>query len=296
MLTGFPGPDYKIYLRYKHIAIRYDNARQGGTKLHVRQPSRRAILASQGIPMLHKTVKSLLAAALSGAHAQTVKVGSTPTAVPFNFLDPKTNTLQGVMIDIANAVGKQAGFAVEVTPIPFASLVPALQTGKIDIIASAFAKTPQRAEVVDFTQLVVEYGEALIVPAKDQTDYKSIADLKGKTVGVQIGTLYVEPLKSAPGLKEVKMYETMSDLVRDVALGRLDAAFGDGPVISYQVRTQGVRNVRYVESYQPSMPTNIALAVRKGDAERARQLDAAIDALRQDGTIAAIMKKWGVSR
>ncbi|MCK0244159.1 transporter substrate-binding domain-containing protein, partial [Salmonella sp. 17E623] len=115
----------------------------------------------------------------------------TPTAVPFNFLDPKTNTLQGVMIDIAHAVGKQAGFMADVMPIPFASLVPALQTNKIDIIASAFAKTPQRAEVVDFTQLVVEYGEALIVPEKDKTDYKSIADLKGKTVGVQIGTLYV---------------------------------------------------------------------------------------------------------
>lgn len=250
--------------------------------------------------MLHKTLKSLLAtalcaAALSGAHAQTVKVGATPTAVPFNFLDPKTNTLKGVMIDIADAVGKQAGFKPEVMPIPFASLVPALQTSKIDMIASAFAKTPQRAEVVDFTQVVLEYGEALVVPDKDKTDYQSIADLKGKTVGVQIGTLYVEPLKSAPGLKEVKMYDTMADLVRDVALGRLDAAFGDGPVISYQVRTQGVRNVRYVESYKPSMPTNIALAVRKGDADRVKQLNTAIDALKQDGTISAIMKKWGVA-
>lgn len=250
--------------------------------------------------MLHKTLQSLLAAALfaatlSGAQAETVKVGATPTAVPFNFLDPKSNTLQGVMIDIADAVGKKAGFTAEVMPIPFASLVPALQTRKIDMIASAFANTPQRAEVVDFTQTVLEYGEALIVPDKDKTDYRHIADLKGKTVGVQIGTLYVEPLKAAPGLKEVKMYETMSDLVRDVALGRLDAAFGDGPVIAYQVRKQGVPNVRYVDSYQPQMPTNISLAVRKGDTERARKLDAAIDALKQDGTIAAIMEKWGVA-
>jgi len=250
--------------------------------------------------MLHKILKSLLAtalcaAAVSGAHAQIVKVGATPTAVPFNFLDPKTNTLKGVMIDIADAVGKKAGFTPEVMPIPFASLVPALQTSKIDMIASAFAKTPQRAEVVDFTQVVLEYGEGLIVPDKDKTNYQTIADLKGKTVGVQIGTLYVEPLKAAQGLKEVKMYDTMADLVRDVALGRLDAAFGDGPVVSYQVR-QGARNVRYVDSYKPSMPTNIALAVRKGDAGRVKQLDAAIDALKQDGTIAAIMKKWGVQQ
>lgn len=53
------------------------------------------------------------------AHAQdTLRVGATPTAVPFNFLDTKTNTLQGVMIDITQALGKELGFTPELRPIP----------------------------------------------------------------------------------------------------------------------------------------------------------------------------------
>ena len=112
--------------------------------------------------MLHKTIKSLVAvvstvALLSTAHAEmpVLKVGATPSAVPFNFLDPQSNTLKGLMIDIADAVGKEVGFTPEIMPIPFTSLVPALQTGKIQIIASAFARTPARAAVVDFSSIVV---------------------------------------------------------------------------------------------------------------------------------------------
>ncbi|MCC8397356.1 ABC transporter substrate-binding protein [Paraburkholderia sp. MMS20-SJTR3] len=239
----------------------------------------------------------LCVASMSIAHADPapLRVGATPTAVPFNFLDPKTNTLRGAMIDVAEAVGKEAGYKTDIAPIPFASLVPSLQTNKIDLISSAFAKTAQRAQVVDFTQIVLEYGEGLIVPADDKIDYKNLAELKGKTVGVQIGTLYVDPLKATPGVKEVRMYETMSDLMRDVSLHRLDAAIGDGPVIAYQVRAQGGSGVRYVDSYKPSLPTNIALAVRKGDDARRAQLDAAITKLKADGTISAILKKWNVS-
>jgi len=251
--------------------------------------------------MLHKAMKSLVAAlvttaALATAHAEqpVVKVGATPSAVPFNFLDPQTNTLKGVMIDIAGAVGKEVGFTPEIAPMPFTSLVPALQTGKIQLISSAFARTPARAEAVDFSEVVISYGEALIVPAKDATAYRSFADLKGKVVGVQVGTTYVEPVKSAPGFKEVKLYDTMADMVRDISLGRLDAAFGDSPVIAHQVRQLGAK-VRLVDSYKPVIPTNIALAVKKGDSAMVAKLNVAIAKLRQDGTIRTILAKWDVA-
>ena len=251
--------------------------------------------------MLHKTIKSLVAvvstiAVLSTAQAEmpVLKVGATPSAVPFNYLDPQSNTLKGLMIDIANAVGKEVGFTPNIVPIPFTSLVPALQTDKIQIIASAFATTPARAEVVDFSTIVVNYGEALIVPAADATPYVSFADLKGKIVGVQIGTTYVEPVTAVGGFKEVKLYDTMADMVRDIAVGRLDAGFGDGPVIAHQVRQVGAR-VRLVDTYKPVIPTNIALAVKKGDRDTLAKLNAAIDKLRQDGTLREILAKWDIA-
>lgn len=233
--------------------------------------------------------------AASNDDLPVVKIGATPTAVPFNFLDAKTNTLQGVMIELAEALGKEVGFKPEIMAIPFASLVPSLQTDRIQLISSAFALTEKRAETVDFSQIVVTYGEALVVPEEDNTDYKSLGDLKGKIVGVQIGTAYVDPLKAVSGIKEVKMYDSMSDMIRDVSLGRLDAAIGDGPTMVYQVRTQGAKGVRHVESYEAVVPTRIALAVKKGDAERLAKLNKGIDALQEDGTIDAILKKWNIA-
>jgi polar amino acid transport system substrate-binding protein len=233
----------------------------------------------------------------TSAHAElpVLKVGATPTAVPFNFLDPKTDTLKGVMIDVAEAVGREVGFKPEVMAVPFASLVPALQTNKISLISSAFARTPARAEVVDFSDIVVEYGEMLIVSSKDQTPYQRFADLKGKIVGVQIGTAYVEPLKAVTGLKELKMYDTMADMMRDVSLGRLDAAFGDGPVLAYQLKASGSKDVRIVNTYKSVVPTRIALAVRKGDTDSLRKINAAIATLKANGTLDGILKKWGVA-
>ena len=129
------------------------------------------------------------------SRAQPLKVGATPTGLPFTFLDTKTNTIQGVMVDLVNAVGKEAGFTVAVEPLQFSTLIPALTASKIDIISAAMFITPQRKEVVAFSAPVYSYGEGLIVPKGDTKDYTSFADLKGEIVGAQVGTAFVEPLK-----------------------------------------------------------------------------------------------------
>jgi polar amino acid transport system substrate-binding protein len=248
--------------------------------------------------MLKIALKSLAATltfALVSAHAQPViKIGATPTAVPFNFLNVKTNALEGVMVDVAHAVSKELGVTPEISGIPFATLIPSLQTKKIDLISSAFAKTPARAEAVDFSDIVLTYKEALLVPISDTKAYRNYDDLKGKVVGVQMGTSYVEPLKAVQGFKELKMYDTQADLVRDIALGRVDAGFGDGPVVAYQVRTSASKQVRLVDTYQSLLATDIALAVRKGDTEMLAKVNAAVAKIKQKGELADILKKWGV--
>lgn len=250
--------------------------------------------------MLKKSLLAFAALAFSAnafaTDLPTVKIGATPTAVPFNFLDSKTNTLQGVMIDLSNALGEELGFKPDIMSIPFASLVPSLQTDRIALISSAFAMTPARAEVVDFSDVVVTYGEAMVVNAKDTTAYTSVDELAGKTVGVQIGTAYVDPVNAVSGLKEVKMYDTMSDMIRDVSLGRIDAAIGDGPTMSHHVNTQGIRGVRYVDSYETTMPTQIALAVKKGDADFLERLNKGLESLREKGTLEDILTKWNIKQ
>src|SRR5881227_748156 len=98
------------------------------------------------------------AAAAPASAQQVLKVGSTPTGIPFTFLDTKTNTIQGVMVDLITEVGKDAGFVVQIEPMQFSTLIAALTSNKIDIISAAMYITPPRKEVIDFSDAVYTYG------------------------------------------------------------------------------------------------------------------------------------------
>jgi polar amino acid transport system substrate-binding protein len=222
-----------------------------------------------------------------------LKVGSTATGVPFTFLDTKTNTIQGIMVDLVTAVGKDAGFAVEIEPMQFSTLIPALTTNKIDLIAAAMFATPARREVIDFTDTVYTYGEGLVVPKADAKDYVSLEDLKGKTVGAQVGTAFVEPLQKSGLFPEVKIYDTIPDILRDVNAGRIGAGFADYPIVAYNLSQGGFPAARVVKSYKPSVMGSVAIGLRKGDPMLAK-LNASLAKLQADGTIEKILAKWSL--
>ena len=92
----------------------------------------------------------VLTAAVPASAQQVLKVGSTPTGIPFTFLDTKTNQISGIMVDIIKEIGKDQGFTPEVTPMTFSTLIAALQANKIDVIAAAMYITPTRQEVYYF--------------------------------------------------------------------------------------------------------------------------------------------------
>lgn len=250
--------------------------------------------------MFTKTfVTALVAAAALGAtlsaHAQaTYRAGSTPTGVPFTFLDTKTNAIQGVMVDLSQAIAKDQHIAIDIQGMPFSTLIPSLTSGKIDLIVAALGMTPARQEVVDFTEPVYSYGDGLVVHSDDKTDYSKLENLRGQVVGVQVGTVYVEPLKNTGLFKEVKVYDSLGDVMRDVALGRIKAGFGDYPIVAYQI-SQGLhQNVRLVKDHPPVINVSIGMAVRKGEQDKLAKVNASLKKLKADGTLDAILRKWGL--
>jgi len=236
-----------------------------------------------------------LAAWAGPAQAQQVlKVGSTPTGVPFTFLDTKTNTIQGVMVDLITAIGKDAGFQVQVEPLQFSTLIAALNSNKIDIISAAMFITPPRQEVIAFSEPVYTYGEGLIVPKSDTKDYVTFEDLKGLVVGAQVGTAFVEPLKKTGFFPEVKIYDTIPDILRDVNTGRLKAGFADFPILAYNLQQGLFPEVRLVKSFKPTVVGSVGIGVRKSDDELLKKINTSLAKLKADGTVGKILAKWGL--
>src|SRR4029079_4855082 len=151
---------------------------------------------------------------------KVLKDGSTPTGIPFTFLDTKNNTIEGVMVDLITAIGNDAGVKVEIEGMQFSTLIPALTSNKIDIISAAMFITAPRKEVIDFSGPVYTYAEVLLVPKSDTKDYKEFADLKGATVGAQKGTAFVEPLQKSGLFSDVKIYDNIPAILADVNTGR----------------------------------------------------------------------------
>ena len=229
----------------------------------------------------------------AAAAEPVIKVGSTATGVPFTFLDTKTNPIQGIMVDLIAAVGKDAGFAVEIEPMQFSALIPALTSNKIDVIAAAMFATDARRQVIDFTDTVYSYGEALVVPKADGKDYVSLKELEGKSAGAQVGTAFVEPLQKSGVFTEVKIYDTIPDILRDVNTGRIGAGFADYPIVAYNLAQGGFPDARLVKSYKPSTVGSVAIGLRKGDPMLAK-LNTSLAKLEADGTVKKILAKWGL--
>lgn len=242
----------------------------------------------------YAAVIAVLMSGVSTVRAATLQVGSTPTGVPFTFLNTKTNAIDGMMVDLIDAIGAAEGFTPEIQPMAFGSLVPALTSSKIDIIAAAMSATPVRQKVVDFTDPVYSYGEGLVVPASDTKEYHSIQDLKGYRVGAVIGTNYVDQAKALGILGEVIPYDSLADIIRDIGAGRLQAGLGDGPILAYNFAHTSMPAARLVKEYQPFVVGTISIAVRKDEAPLLDKMNADIARFKQDGTLAKILEKWNL--
>ena len=240
-------------------------------------------------------VAALAIAAMAPASAQQVlKVGSTPTGIPFTFLDTKTNTIEGVMVDLIKAIASDAGFKVEIEGMQFSTLIPSLTANKIDIIAAAMYITPPRKEVIDFSGPVYTYGEGLIVPKADGKAYKEFADLKGETVGAQKGTAFIEPLQKTGLFPEVKIYDNIPSILADVNTGRLKAGFADKPILAYNIKQGLFPEAKLVNSYVSTITGSVGIGVRKSDGELLAKINASLDRLTTDGTVKKILEKWGL--
>jgi polar amino acid transport system substrate-binding protein len=219
-------------------------------------------------------------------------VGASSSGVPFTFLDVESGSPRGIMVDIVRAVGEDAGFATDVRMLPFNALIPSLTSGRIRLIAAAMVITEQRKEMVDFSEPVYSYGEALIVAASNRTEYETLEELRGKVVGAQVGTVYIDALQASGLFPEVKVYDSVADILRDVSVGRIEAGFGDHPIVAYQLGLGRHPDVRLVSSYEPRIVGSIGIGVRKGDAELLGRINESLSRLKANGTIERILAGW----
>lgn len=222
------------------------------------------------------------------------------TYAPFETVDPNSKEIVGLDADLVSALGESLGVEVKLTNVGFDSIVPGLQAGKYDAVASAFSATPEREQVVDF----VPYMSAGSGLAVQQGNPRGLAmdplALCGHTIGVPKGTIQAVgqlPAISAQcvsaGKPEVAISQFPSQEAVNLAVksGRIDAAMAASISLAKQIEaSNGALELAPGKDYQPQP---IVLAFPKG-SDLLPAVEAAVSRLASSGELERIVTKWGM--
>lgn len=221
-----------------------------------------------------------------------IRVGSTTTGPPFTFMNTEKGEVDGLMVDIAKKIGEELDLQVEIVDTKFSSLIPSIESGRLDMISAGMLISDKRAEIIDFSQPIYPYGEGLVI-LKGINDIKTFDDLKGKKVGVQEGTVYLDGIKEYPEV-EYQSYTSIADMIKEVENGRIDAFYGDYPIIVDMLQKNPDFSVQLVKTYEPKWVGEIGLGFPKGSKEFQKAVNDVVTKLKENGELDKIIKKWGL--
>lgn len=230
------------------------------------------------------------------AQQQVVKLGLEPQYPP---MESKTadGKLVGFDIDLGNAICKQAHLKCQWVETSFDALIPALKAQKFDVINSSMDITPQRAKAIGFTDAIYQLPSQLIV-AKDSGLKPSVKSLKGKRIGVLQGSSqesYAKKHWASQGIKVVA-YKDQNQVYYDMVSGRLDGTLVNSTSgqAGFLDKPQGKN---YAFSGKPVYDKaifgpGIGFGLRKGDTQLQNKLNKAIAAVKAQGLIHKLSKKY----
>jgi len=239
-----------------------------------------------------KNLRTLLGAAtlafglgLGAAQAQDLVVATDTAFVPFEFKDGDHYT--GFDIDMWDAIAKEIGVTYELRPMDFAGIIPALQTGQVDVALAGITIKPERQEVIDFSDGYYDSGLMLMVPA--DSDIASFEDLKGKTLAVKTGTSSSDYAEENFKDTELRKFPNIDNAYLELRTGGVDAAMHDTPNVLYYINTAGGGAVKAVG--EQMMAHEYGIGFPKG-SEVTAKVNAALAAMKADGRYDAIYEKW----
>ncbi|GES48473.1 amino acid ABC transporter [Rhizobium sp. NBRC 114257] len=235
-----------------------------------------------------------LVAGAALADGDTIVFGTDATYPPFESLDAGGKFV-GFDIDITNALCDHMKVKCTFVNQDFDGIIPALQAKKFDAIISSMSITPEREKIVDFTNKIYNTPPAIAVPKDSALKEATDEALKGKTIGAQSSTTHANYASAHLKDAELKLYPSADEYKLDLSNGRIDAAIDDVVVLSEWVKSDAGNCCKMLGTLKSDPVINgvgAGIAIRKGDAALKDKLNAAIAAIRADGTYKKIQDKY----
>ena len=213
----------------------------------------------------------------------TLVMGTNAEFPPYEYYEGQE--VVGIDAEMAAAVAEKLGMELKIEDMAFDSLIPALSSGKVDIVAAGMTVTEDRLASVNFSDTYATGIQAIIVT--EDSDIASADDLVGKTIGVQQGTtgdLYATDVEGAT----IERYAKGMEAVQSLSQGKIDAVIIDNePANVFVSEVEGLKILD--EAFATE---DYAVAVAKDNEELLEQVNTALAELKEDGTLQAIVDKY----
>ena len=228
--------------------------------------------------------------------AGTLAFCSDITYPPEESYKAGTTTPEGSDIDIGTDIARRMGVKARFDNTGFDGIIAALLAKKCDAVISGMNDTPERRKQVAFVDYL-KIGQSFMVRAGNPANISSVASLSGKSASVETGTTNKDYLDAqskqlqSQGKKPIKVvtFPKDTDAANALKTDKVDAYFGDSPVVAYYVEKDPKS---FTIGGSPVNPIPIGIAIRKSDTELQSAVRKAIAGMYADGTMNKILVKW----
>ena len=237
-----------------------------------------------------ETASSEAASEAETAELSTVEPGklimSTNAAFPPYEMTTDSGEFEGIDIETAQAIADKLGLELQIDDMDFDAALLAVQQGKSDMVMAGVTVTDERQNVMDFTDSYATGIQSIIV--KEDSDIASVDDLAGKKIGTQRGTTGYLYCSDDFGDENVVAYDDGLTAVQMLNNGQVDCVVIDNaPAKEFIAANPGLKllDTAYVEE-------DYAIGVGKGNTELKDAINTALEELKADGTLQAIVDKY----
>ena len=217
-----------------------------------------------------------------------LRMGTEGAYAPWNFIN-EDGDVAGFEIDLGNELCKRAGYDCEWVVNEWDTIIPNLVAGNYDTIIAGMSITDERKQSINFTQDYYPPDPSkFAVMAGAKIDFNN---LKGQKIGVQGGTIqaaYVE--SNFAGNNTILSYETGDQSVADLAAGNVDVVLADGSFLKPII--DGSNGALKLDGPDILIGGGVGMGMRKGDNDLEMRMNKAIDSVKADGTLDALIKKY----
>ena len=237
-----------------------------------------------------ETASSEAASETETAELSTVEPGklimSTNAAFPPYEMTTDSGEFEGIDIETAQAIADKLGLELQIDDMDFDAALLAVQQGKADMVMAGVTVTDERQNVMDFTDSYATGIQSIIV--KEDSDIASVDDLAGKKIGTQRGTTGYLYCSDDFGDENVVAYDDGLTAVQMLNNGQVDCVVIDNaPAKEFIAANPGLKllDTAYVEE-------SYAIGIGKGNTELKDAINTALEELKADGTLQAIVDKY----